>query len=502
MNAFAPLLQDAFEQIRVGAIEAALEGVVTVDDEQRIVMINPAAQRMFGCEAADVLGRDMSCLIPARLRKAHARHVAEFDRSGATELPRRARTSMVGARASGEEFPMEVSVSRVQVADALGPRRYFTVLMRDLSAQRSAEEAIEVVIRRLHAVFDLAPIAIWITDGERITFANRACAALFGAGDSVELVGRDLFTLLEPSSHDAVRQQMRRAQAGGASAGIVRERIKGLVGPPREVDIAVASLPDHGRLAVQMVITDITEQARAHAEAQRTAGELRRLAEALVGAREDEQRRIARELHDELGQWLTALKMELAGLVAPVPSATQQAQVARLGEMVDEVIHAMRRIATDLRPAMLDDLGLNAAIEALARESARRMGVKITLQLGDADPPVGERATTALYRMAQEALTNIARHARASAVQIELGQAPGQVTLRVSDNGVGFAARSPQREDALGLVGMRERASALGGDMTIGDLPGGGAFVMVRLPADASLARPEVPASPAGPEGA
>ena len=479
---------DPFDRIRFGAIAAALEAVVTVDSAQRIVMVNPAAQRMFGRSAADLLGRDMSCLIPAPLREAHARHVEEFDRSGALELPRRARRQMVGLRADGEQFPIEAAVARVEVDGESGPRRYFTVLLRDLAAERDTAPAPAAVVGALRTFFELAPVAVWIAEGERIVYANPACAALFGTDDSTELIGRTVYALLDPASRDTVRDEIERALRTGAPARIVRERIQRLGGQVCEVDIVLASLPDHGESTMQMVISDVTWQHHERDLLERSGDELRRLSASLVTAREDERRRIARELHDEMGQWLMVLKMELAGLADPDAKEPLPSRLAQLSEMVDEVTQAVRRIAMDLRPMMLDDLGLNAAIEALARESARRMGIRLELRLPEADPPLGDAVAIGLYRIAQEALTNVARHAQASTVEVSLTQADGRLTLTVADDGVGFQPSAPRRDAAQGLIGLRERAFMFGGTLETGNRPGGGAFVRVTLPGDAAPA--------------
>jgi signal transduction histidine kinase len=174
--------------------------------------------------------------------------------------------------------------------------------------------------------------------------------------------------------------------------------------------------------------------------------------------------------------------MELSSLSA-LPGRTALAQrVTSMIEMVDETVTSVRRIATDLRPLMLDDLGLNAAVDWLARESARRMGIEITLRLDPTDPPIGEAATIALYRMVQEALTNIARHAHATRARIEIVREGEELLVKVQDNGVGFAEQAIYRDRAHGLMGIRERAYMLGGTLEIGNLPGGGGGILVRLP--------------------
>ena len=478
-----------FKRVLNGAIHAALEAIVTVDDRQRIVMINPAAQRLFGCTAAQALGSELSRFIPQRLREVHARHVREFDASDAGELPLAKRSAVIGLRADGTEFPLEASISRVDVQSEFGARRYFTALLRDLSAEEGPKTEIDALKQRMRAVFELAPVAIWITEGDRIVFANRACAALFGAADHAALVGWSIYSLLRPESHAAVRQRVIQALASDVPVPMVNERIVRFDGTERDVVIAVAGLPDHGSTTLQMVISDITERSRESQELERSRRELRRLSANQVDAREEERRRIARELHDELGQRLTALKMELAALATQTPLGGSRERIASMLEMVDETVASVRRIATDLRPLMLDDLGLNAAIEWLANGWARRMGIAVQLHLGEADPPLGEAASIALYRMVQEALTNVARHARATEVQIEIRHEAGELVLTVQDNGTGFAEPSMYREGSHGLMGMRERAYMLGGQFEIGTSSGGGGHITVRLPLAAG-ARP------------
>jgi signal transduction histidine kinase len=253
-------------------------------------------------------------------------------------------------------------------------------------------------------------------------------------------------------------------------------------GSVREVEIAVAGLPDHGRTAVQMVLTDVTERSREKRELEQSRRELRRLSANLVDAREEERRRIARELHDELGQRLTALKMELSALASPTRRSARDRRVGAMLDMVDETVASVRRIATELRPLMLDDLGLNAAIEWLAAGWARRMGVGVSLRLAEDIPPVGDAAAIAVYRMVQEALTNVARHARATEVRVETRYDGDQFVLSVEDNGRGFPERSMYREGSHGLMGIRERAYILGGQLEIGQSPLGGGRLAVRLP--------------------
>lgn len=217
---------------------------------------------------------------------------------------------------------------------------------------------------------------------------------------------------------------------------------------------------------------------------------LRRLSTSVVEAREEERRRIARELHDELGQRLTALKMELAALAGGTPQGQEHERIDIMLGMVDETLAAVRRISADLRPMMLDDLGLDAAIEWLARDAARRLGIEVSVRVGEHETALDDRIATAAFRMVQEALTNVARHARASDVHVELRQLGGELALTVQDNGVGFPADALHREGSFGLLGMRERAAMLGGRVEIDNPAGGGARLAVRLPLRPAQERP------------
>ena len=468
-----------FDAVLSAAAQATSEAMVTIDEGQRIVMINPAAQRMFGCSDTQVLGMPLSRFIPAEVRDAHVAHVRRFAESGRLEARMGEHGVIRALRANGEVFAAGASISRVAVAGPSGPTHYFTALLRDLSHENELQQKIDALNRHMRAVFELAPVAIWITDSEHIVFANRACAALFGAESREALIGRSIYSLLAPESCEAVRQTVSRALRGETSAPTISERIARLDGAVRDVVIAVAGLPDHGHTAVQMVITDITERTLENRDLERSRRQLRSLSANLVQAREDERRRIARELHDELGQRLTALKMELSGLDGDGPG---RPRIDAMLEMIDDTVATVRRIATELRPLMLDDLGLNAAIEWLADGWARRMGVKVSLQLDAADPEVDDAARIALYRMVQEALTNVARHARASEVCIELQHGGGELRLTVTDNGAGFDEAAAFREGSHGLMGIRERAHMLGGTLAVGESPQGGARVSVRLP--------------------
>ncbi|MBX3607822.1 MAG: PAS domain S-box protein [Piscinibacter sp.] len=476
-----------------GVLEDALEAIVLVDDRQHIVALNPAAQQLFDCRTAEVLGEPLQRFVPARHAELHDAVARRFgpasEGRAATPAPRH---RVQAHRADGTPFTAEVRLSSVELATATGPRPYVAALLRDLTAERNLDRDLRELQRRLRAVFELAPVALWIADNDRIVFANRAAAQLLGSEHT--LLGESPYSLLRPDSHADLQRQVAGVLGGGAEVGRVHGRLQRADGEEREVEIALAALPDHGHTTVQMVVADVTRQ-RAEARAlERSRQQLRQLSASVVEAREEERRRIARELHDELGQRLTALKMDLSSLTG-ADGATLGTRVPAMLSMLDETVASVRRIAGDLRPLMLDDLGLNAAIEWLASEASRRLGIRVDVALDDLGA-VGERVAIALYRMVQEALTNVARHANATTARVELRRDGDAVRLAVSDDGVGYPAHALQREGRWGLLGMRERADMLGGRLEIDNTTGGGACVRVILPLNESAPTPPLGPTP------
>ena len=216
----------------------------------------------------------------------------------------------------------------------------------------------------------------------------------------------------------------------------------------------------------------------------RSRRDLRNLAERLQTVREEERTRIARELHDELGQALTGLKMDLAWIKTRMPR-TQGELTERLQLVigrVDGTVDQVRRIATELRPGVLDLLGLVAAVEWQAQEFGDRTGVVTDLQVHSDQTPIEDDRATTVFRILQEALTNVARHAGATRVRIGFSQTHEAIRLEVIDDGRGISAEEMADPNSLGLVGIRERAIACGGDLEIQGLPGHGTTLRVRIP--------------------
>jgi PAS domain S-box-containing protein len=227
---------------------------------------------------------------------------------------------------------------------------------------------------------------------------------------------------------------------------------------------------------------------RAEARLRQSNEELRALAARVLAVREEESIRIAREVHDEVGQLLTVLCLDVAWLERKLPPVLPPAgeevaeRLRSMSRWLDTAAGAVQRIASELRPAVLDELGLEAAVEWYVDEFSKRSRISCRLRSDVAGQALDAGRSIALFRILQEALTNAARHSGAAAVEIRLGAEAGRVLLEVADDGRGIADDRIAASTSLGLLGMRERARLLGGEVTIRRNPGAGTTVAVILP--------------------
>jgi signal transduction histidine kinase len=240
-------------------------------------------------------------------------------------------------------------------------------------------------------------------------------------------------------------------------------------------------------------ISDITPRRQAEEALERSRKQLRALSARLQSAREDERTRLAREIHDELGQVLTALKINLDWMEQKLELRASDAvynplleRVVESSEMVESAVRTVQKIAVELRPAALDTLGLLTALRQEAQRFQQRTGLRCHLKVPERPPDVSRDVATAAFRIFQESLTNVARHAQATDVTVQLDMTGEHLTLAVEDNGVGLPPHAAEDGESLGLLGMRERAAVLGGKVAIRRGEIRGTRVTLLLPRDAT----------------
>ncbi len=306
-----------------------------------------------------------------------------------------------------------------------------------------------------------------------------------------QIVSKSVFELFSP---EVARQMMEfDRQAVESGETVTGELTITLGGTVRTFVITRSPYRDHRGdiIGVVGVSRDITERQRAAEHLESSRAQLRALSARLQSAREDERKRIAREIHDELGQVLTGLKMEISSLAKRLTSQDngvdrpQIAERARtINQLIDGAIQTVRKISTELRPGLLDTLGLTAAIEWHVEEFQKSTGIRCDLKLSTNGFTLEQERSIAVFRIFQEILTNVARHAQATRVDITFDEHDRDLILTAQDNGRGIKASEFSNPKSLGLIGMRERALLLGGEVNIRGVRGKGTTVTLRVPLD------------------
>jgi PAS domain S-box-containing protein len=359
------------------------------------------------------------------------------------------------------------------VVDGPGGEKVFTL--------QGADHIYRVFVERMNEG------AAILSSGHTVLHCNGRFALLLGA-EIQSVIGSAMQGLVWPDDRASLDALLRRAAQRSCRGEI---RLQSKEGVPLPVRLSLNPLRPGGTQAVCLIASDLSAVKRAEQELRASSEQSRNLAVRLLSVREEERTRIAREIHDELGQSLTAVKIDLAWLASRLPrqSAPMRERIRSTLELADNIIQSVRRISTELRPGILD-LGLTAAVEWQAQEFQARTGIRCQLRLL-AQEVVAPNASTALFRILQETFTNVARHSAATRAEVVLRKERDRLVLRIRDNGRGFDQTDPSLSGSLGLLGMRERAAMLGGGVNISSAPGKGTSVTAWIP----LRLPEKPAA-------
>ena len=443
---------------------------------------NRGAERMYGYSAAEAIGQHISFMAPTESRNEEAQLLARVARGEPLshfETLRRAKDGHL----------VDVALTISPIRDAAGRIVGASKIARDMTGQKAVHAQLNATQARLEAIVDSAMDAVITVDEEqKIVLFNRAAEMVFGLRRE-QALGQPLEGLIPQRFRAGHRQHVE--QFG--STGVTSRRMGDVTtlwalrsdGSEFPIEASISQATEAGRHFFTVILRDITLRKQHEDDLRRQQQELRELSARVLEAREEEKTLIARELHDELGQLLTALKMDLSWLrerIAPDAEAARKA--GEMNTLLDETVSATRRISANLRPLMLDDLGLADAAAWLVDEFGKRSGIGCSYkELGNgALEHVSKPIATTVYRALQESLTNIGRHSGAKNAWVVLGAGDGMVRLEIEDDGRGIAPEDIAKARSLGLKGMRERVTYLGGSFEVGRAARGGTRVHVTVP--------------------
>jgi PAS domain S-box-containing protein len=404
------------------------------------------------------------------------------------------------------KFPLMVSPA-VNEEDALSPWRRIALpitvgvvlviifmlmatalVILNLLKKEHLEAALKESDAKLRHMVQSVRDAILTVDssGEIILF-NVAAERMFGLRAN-EALGKQIDeVLLQSQPKPLAMNFMRYLNEGWQSpSGLALLSIISLAHGETEfpVELSLSTTTFRGDVLVTAVFRDLSERQRAEHELIETNRQLQALSAAQQNVREEERLRISRELHDELGQSLTGIRMEVSWLgsrlLADQPE--MEKKVGSIKKLIDGSISAVRRISSELRPLVLDDLGFSAAANWYVKQFSERTGVNVNVWLPEQDPENGSTIATTLFRILQESLTNIARHAKAKNADVQLSFSENNWLLSIKDDGAGFDDKAGKRT-GIGLIGMKERVQILGGALNLTTAPGEGTLLEVRIPA-------------------
>ncbi|MDP9108463.1 MAG: histidine kinase [Pseudomonadota bacterium] len=387
-------------------------------------------------------------------------------------------------RKDGSSYPVELHITC-----APGDGDLLIAIARDVSARHEAAAALGRIESRFNAIVSNTPGLVFQfrrqADGSTsFAYLSEACHALLGiSSEQLSEQPGQFLQLILPEDRSSFLESM--AASAAESKGwnwdgrfwIEAWRdIKwiNLRATPRALPNTVVQW--------EGIMTNITQSKLEEAEIKRSRAQLAELSAHVERVKEEERTRIAREIHDDLGGNLTAIKMALALLKRRLPEDDSLSEKAAYVDLlVDRTIEAIHRISIDLRPSILD-FGIVAAIEWQAKEFEKQLGIPCEVKTSQPEIDLPPDQASALFRIFQESLTNISKHAEASRVAVQLSRNRRGIRLEISDNGKGIAAPDRDKPKSFGIRGMIERAHALGGTLTVADAPGGGSVVALRIP--------------------
>jgi PAS domain S-box-containing protein len=481
-------------------LEFAPDAVVGVDEEGQIVLVNSRTQAVFGYARDELLGQSVEMLVPEGLRTAHVTHRDRYFDSPRTR-PMGAGLDLAARRKDGSQFPCEISLSTV----ATGSGMMALAAIRDITDRRRDRDELRRAVRRLQAATDVAISIGGETDLQRVLDAivergralveARALIILLREGEDLVVAATAAVSRgLDPKISgwripaQEASEQVLLGRFTGADLG-AKESGRALLAPllfrgdPLGLVVALDRVGEPGRFDEehQRLLEAFAASAATGVATARSMAEER--LQNTIDSAEQERSRWARELHDETLQALAVLRMRISSALREDSAETLEHTGHAAVAQIDEEIVKLRRLITELRPASLDSIGLEAALQALAEQHEGDDGLIIESECqlpGEEDERPTPVLETAVYRLVQEALNNVAKHSLARRASLSVRASRGSIEIRVSDDGVGF--EPALAKEGFGLVGMRERAALLGGTLEVESTRGAGTSLRAEIP--------------------
>lgn len=456
-------------------MNSALDGIITVGKDQRILTWNPQAKGIFGWNENEVVGKKLAeVVIPERFRDIHNMGFNRYVETGDSPVLNRL-LEVTGLHSSGREFNVELIIREIKSEEG----DFLCTFVRDITERKKAELALRLSEEKYRTLIEQAADAIALYDAKgKVLEANTSASKLLGyTKKELSVMSLTDILLEEEIKENPVQYDV--LSAGNSTVKL--RRMKRKDGSVVVTEVRSQQLPDGRFLSV---VRDMTDRIKAEEELKASYKAVRKLTAHLQNIREEERTSIAREIHDELGQQLTVLKMDVSWLNKKFHGADEKAnqRLKELLSMIDETVKSVRRISSQLRPSLLDDLGLTAAMEWQLSEFEKRAGIKTKLITPKEEVDLSDAVKTALFRIFQESLTNVARHSKAKKVTVVLRRDDHTFILSITDDGKGFDINKVADKRTLGILGMKERSSMIGGTYEINSTPGGGTSVIISVP--------------------
>jgi PAS domain S-box-containing protein len=458
-------------------VESSFDAIIGESLDGTIHSWNSGAEKIFGYSAHDAIGKPVNLIFPSSFM-LQMPQIKELVNKG-----QRIESSQIECmRKNGMRIFVSMTIS--PIIHLTGNIIGYSTIARDITAQKQAEDALVASEAKYRNLFEYSLEGIGITKGRMFISANKALLSIWGYEDARDFLSISFVDHIHPDDRKFIEERLLKRSRGEWVSPNYEVRIIRKDKEIRILEVSAGQLKIGNETFIQSTYRDITLRKMADEELKRSREQLRSLASHLEKAREAERKEIAYEVHDDLGQALTALKMDVAWLGRKFDKSNINLieRVGSMSELIDETIQKIRRISTQLRPSILDHFGLGAAIEWLAEDFQKRTDISFKITIEPKDLEADELITISLFRICQESFTNITRHAQATTVDVSLILKNGNMELKVIDNGIGLPVENANNINSFGLIGMREKAFVAGGECIITGNIGEGTCVLVNLP--------------------